>query len=100
VAEADDLPDLVGGGGNDDGRGDDAEVGEAVAFVGAELLGVVDQPGVADDAAEVIEERGVRGSSGGGAGMVKDEGRRMKDGEGIASPSSFCLLPLRPAPLP
>ena len=43
MAEADDGLDLFGGGGEDDGEGHDAEIGEAVAFVGAEFLGGGDE---------------------------------------------------------
>jgi len=61
VAEADELLDLFRGRREDDRGGDDAKIGQPVALVGAQLLRSDDQPFVADDPAERLGERWVRG---------------------------------------
>ena len=52
-ADADDGLDLFGCAGKDDGGGEGAEVGEAVALVGLELGAVGDEARVADGSAQL-----------------------------------------------
>src|SRR5207245_2162694 len=58
VAEAEDCPHLRCGCRQQDSLGEDAEVGEAVALIGTELLGLADEAALADDFSKLAEGAG------------------------------------------